>query len=772
MEKFGIGQPVRRLEDQRFITGTGQYTADITLDGQTWGAVVRSPHAHAAIRSVDTGAAKAAPGVLAVLTSEDYKADGLGTLSCLAQIEARVGVFAPPRPALADGRARHVGDPVAFVVAETRAQAIAAAEMVEVDYDMLPAAIDLTRSADADAPKVWDQFDSNLCFSFEKGDRAATDAAFAATDRVVGVDLVNNRLVQAPIETRAAIGAYDAADEAFTLHLAGQAVFNQRGDIAGSVFGIAPDKLRVIVPDVGGGFGSKNFVYPEYVLVLWAARRLGRPVKWVSERTEAFLTDAHGRDQVTRAELALDADGRFQALRVKSLANMGAYLSGFGPLIPTNASWVVMGGAYVIPHIFMEVDGIFTNTVPVDAYRGAGRPEASYIIERLVDVAAAETGIDPIELRRRNFMSQFPHKTSLGLTVDCGAFEGNLDRALDLAGAGDFPARRAAAREKGRLRGLGVATYLEITLGAPAETSQVRFDDDGGVTLLVGTHSNGQGHQTAYVQLVSDTLGLDPSIIRYVQADTGQIATGGGHGGSRTLGMGGVAMVKAAETVREKGRALAAHLLDAGGAEVEFKDGLYTVSGTNRSMSILELARAARDADDLPDELAEGLSSSASYTREGYNFPNGCHVCEVEVDRDTGAATIVAYTVVDDFGRLVNPMMAAGQAMGGTVQGIGQALLEHTVYDTETGQLLSGSFMDYTMPRADDLPPLTVELNDSVPTTTNPLGVKGSGEAGATGAPPAVVNAVVDALKDCGITHLDMPLTHEKLWRAINGARK
>ncbi len=770
MEKFGIGQPVRRFEDTRFITGAGTYTDDINLEGQAHGVVVRSPHAHARIRSINTADAAAAPGVIAVLTIDDYKADGIGNLSVLAQIDATVGVFKPPRPALADGKVRHVGDQVAFVIAETRAQAVDAAELVLVDYEDLEPGIDPARALDAETPKVWDEFESNLAFHFEKGDRAETEAVFESADRIVSIELVNNRVVQAAIEPRVAIGDYAPDDEQFTLTLSGQSIFGQRNDLASNVFQVPPEKIRITVPDVGGGFGAKNFLYPESVLVLWAARRLQRPVKWVSDRSEAFLTDVHGRDQVTRAELALDGDGRFAGLRVKSIANMGGYLSAMSPLIPTNASWVVMGGAYAIPSIFFEVEGVFTNTVPVDAYRGAGRPEASYIIERLVDIAAAEIGIDANTLRRKNFISEFPFKTAFGLTVDTGMFEGNLDRALGMVDAAGFEERRKAALARGKLRGLGVSSYLEITLGPPAESTEIRFDEDGGVTLTVGTHSNGQGHQTLYTQMANEYLGIPPDHIRFVQADTGLVASGGGHGGSRTTGMGGNSMRNTAKAVQTKAKALAAHFLDAGGSDIVFADGLFTVAGSNRSMSVLEIAEAARNAEDLPDGTDATLTSRESYEREGFNFPNGCHVAEVEIDPETGATRIVAYAIVDDFGTVMNPLLAAGQAMGGTAQGIGQALLENTVFDGESGQLLSGSFMDYTMPRADDLPDLDVELNQDAPTKTNPLGAKGAGEAGCTGAPSAIVNAAMNALKGYGITHLDMPLTAEKLWRAIKDA--
>ncbi len=768
MEKFGIGQPVRREEDVRFITGAGHYTDDIRLAAECFSVVVRSPHAHARIEAIDTDAAGAMPGVLCILTHDDYRADGLGPISVLGNIETTGAFNKPPRTVLADGVVRHVGDPVVFVVADSRNAAQNAAELVEIDYRPLPAVVNPSQALAPDSSAIWPDFGSNLSFHFEKGDRNATDAVFDTAPHVITLDLVNNRVIQNTIEARAAIGEYHEADDSMTLHVTSQSLFGIRGDIAGAVFGIEPEKLRVIAPDVGGGFGSKNFVYPEYVLVLWAARKVGRPVKWTSERSEAFVSDVHARDHVTRAELAVDHDGTFLGLRVNTLANMGAYLSAMAPVIPTMASWPVQGGAYVIPHVFFEVDAVFTNTVPVDAYRGAGRPEAAYIIERLADMAAARLNIDTVALRKMNFISAFPHKTSLGQSVDCGAFVGNLDKALAAAKASSFGQRRDDARKRGKLRGLAFASYLEITLGNPAETSTIRFDDDGGVTLLVGTNSNGQGHETSYKQIAADVLGIAFDKIRFLQGDTGQIAVGGGHGGSRSMGLGGTAMKDAAVTVCEKGRALAAHVLDAQGRDVLFSEGVYSVAGTNRSIGILELAQTARSLTDLPEDLESDLTSKASVTREGFNFPNGCHAVEVEVDQDTGRLEIVAYTIVDDFGTVINPLLAAGQAMGGTTQGIGQAMLEHTAYDPDTGQLLSGSLMDYTLPRASDVPDFAVELNQEAPTKTNPLGVKGAGEAGCTGAPPAVVNAVVDALKEFGVTHLDMPLTSEKIWRAIN----
>ncbi len=772
MRKFAVGQAVRRREDDRFLRGAGSYIDDIVLPGEARGVVVRSPHAHARIVSIDTAQAEGMPGVVKVFTARDVEAAGLGTLPSVTKIDGmdEAGVRLPPRHALTGDVVRYVGDPVAFVVAETREEAQAAAELVEVDYEPLPEVASLAHALDGDAPVIWPQLDAgNLCFHFRKGDAAAVDEAFAKADRISAVDLRNNRLVPNAMEPRGSIGDYDAEAEQYVLRMSGQAVHGQRTQLANAIFKVDPERIRVIAPDVGGGFGAKNFVYPENILVLMAARALARPVKWIAERGENFLAETHGRDHLTRAELALDAEGHFLALRVRTLANMGAYLSSYAAIIPSQASWIPMGGNYAIPAIDMDVRAVFTNTVPVDAYRGAGRPESAYVMERLVDVAAHDTGIDPCELRRRNFISSFPYRTALGAEIDCGDFADMLDRAARAADRDGFAARREASRERGRLRGLGISSYLEVTLGGPSDEAELRFDDDGGVTLLVGTQSTGQGHETAYVQLVATELGLPEEKIRYVQADTGQIPTGGGHGGSRSLMIGGSAVFRTAGEVRDKGRRAAAHLLEAGEADLEFADGIYSVVGTDHSIGLLDVEARLREADSLPEGVPETLTSRMGFTRPAVNYPNGCHICEVEVDPETGVVSLENYTVVDDFGRIVNPLIAEGQVIGGTAQGIGQALLEEAVYDTDSGQLMTGSFMDYCMPRADDFCGISVSFNEDIPSKTNPLGVKGAGEAGATGAPPAVVNAVVDALKDHGVRHLDMPLTPEKVWRAAAG---
>jgi len=617
---------------------------------------------------------------------------------------------------------------------------------------------------------VWPQFGSNLCYNFFKGDREATDAAIANAAHVVELDLINNRLAPAAVETRGAVGVWDGEDEQYILHVSGQAVHAQRQQMADVIFKVPLEKIRVHAPDVGGGFGAKNFVYPENVLCIWAAKHLNRPVKWIAERSENFLIEIHGRDHLTKATLALDAEGHFTALKVDTIANMGAYLSSFGTIIPTSASWVVMGGAYDIPAISMEVKAVFTNTIPVDAYRGAGRPEAAYIIERIIDVAATQTGMDRLELRRKNFISTFPHKTALGMVIDCGEFAQNLEMASQQIDVAGFSRRQKSTEASGKCRGLGFSTYLEVTLGAPVEEAEIRFDDDGQITLLMGTQSTGQGHETTYVQLVHSELGIAPDNIRYVQGDTGLIATGGGHGGSRSLATGGNALNATAGKVIEIGKRAAAYLFEGSQSDIQFEDGLFALRGTNKTISILELHRALVDATDLPDDVPASLSAKQKYEREAFNYPNGCHIAEVEVDPDTGNVDLLAYSIVDDFGRIINPLIAEGQILGGAVQGIGQALLEGVVYDNESGQPITGSFMDYTMPRADDLPSIIVGLNENVPTATNPLGVKGAGEAGATGAPPAIVNAICNALAGHGVTHVDMPLTAEKVWRAANAA--
>lgn len=773
MEKFGIGQAVRRREDERFLKGEGRYIDDISLPRQLFGVVVRSQHAHARLVSVDTTDASAAPGVACIVTIEDCHAAGLGPIPSMTAIEGidPDSLQHPARYPLADGTVKYVGEPIVFVVAETVAQARDAAELVFVEYEPLPAMVDLAASLDDEAVQVWEGHETNRAFRFTKGDARAVAAVFDAAPRVVSLDLINNRVAPSAIEPRGSIGEYDAEAGRYTLHVSGQAVHGNKMQMAAAVFRTEPDNIRVVAGDVGGGFGAKNFVYPENILVMLAARLTGRPVKWIAERTETFFAEVHGRDHVTHAELALDDDGVFLGLRVATTANMGAYLSSMAPVIPTAASWVSMGGNYTIADVYMEVNAAYTNTVPVDAYRGAGRPEAAYIIERLVDVAALELDCDPGELRGNNFIRTFPHQMSLGMNIDCGDFAGTHAMAMQSAGLAHSSARKKHAAARGKLRGVGTSSYLEVTLGMPSDGTEIRFEDDGKVTLLVGTHSTGQGHETAYSQIAHEVLGLAFEDISIVQGDTDLVATGGGHGGSRSLMIGGSAMLGAAEKVRDKGRVAAAHILDADLDDIAFADGLYSVRGTNLSITLLELERALREVEDLPEGVERTLGSSATFERTRHSFPNGCHVAEVEIDPDTGLVVLVEYTVIDDFGRILNPLIAAGQVYGGSVQGIGQALLEQIVYDNQSGQIFTGSLMDYALPRADDLPAMTVKFNETAPTDTNPLGVKGAGEAGATGAPAAIANAVLNALKDHGVRHLEMPFTPEKVWRAIKAAR-
>ena len=769
MQKFSTGQPVRRVEDERFLTGSGQYVDDLVLDGMVHAAFVRSPHGHAKILSIETEDAQSAPGVLQVLTHEDVKAAGLGPLPTVGVVDGvdDNGINIPERHALTGDVARYAGDPVAMVIAGTRQQARDGAERVMVDYEDLAGVAGLRGVLDADSPAVWPQFGSNRCYHFHKGDAAAADAALAGAHHVARVELVNNRVCPSAIEPRGVIGDYDSAIEQYILHVSGQAVHGQRRQMADAVFKVPHDNIRVIMPDVGGGFGGKNFVYPENVMVMLAAKLCGRPVKWIAGRSENFLCEIHARDHLTQVALGLDEDGRFVALKVETIANMGAYLSSFATIIPTSASWVSMGGVYDVPVISMSVDAVFTNTVPVDAYRGAGRPEAAYLMERIVDVAAHDLGLDALELRQRNVVKTFPHRTALGMMMDCGGFGQNLQLAAAKAHWDSFDGRCKAAKARGALRGRGISCYLEVTLGPPADDAELRFNDAGGVDLLVGGQTNGQGHQTAYLQVLGDELGLGPDDVRYIQGDTGLIGEGGGYGGARSLGTIGSALLGASAKVREKGILAAAHVLDGDADQISFDDGLFRLAGTNRQISVLELEAALRADDDLPGDVPDSLSSKAHYEREAFNYPNGVHMAEVEVDGDTGQITLCSYVVIDDFGRIVNPLIAEGQVLGGTVQGIGQAMLEEALYD-ENGQLLTGSYMDYCLPRAGDLCAIDVSFNEDYPTKTNPMGVKGAGEAGATGAPPALVNAVVNALSVHAVRHVDMPLTPLKVWQALH----
>jgi aerobic carbon-monoxide dehydrogenase large subunit len=765
-----IGRSLRRLEDERFLTGQGRYADDLAVPGQLHGVVLRSPQGHAVIERIDAEAARTMPGVAGVFTAAALDAEGIGTLPCIAQVATVAPMIVPPRRALARDRVRHVGDPVAFVVADTPQQARDAAERVAVAYRPLPAVVDATDALAVQAPLLWDQAPGNLSYRFERGDKSAVDATFAAAAHIVEIELVNNRLVVAPIEPRAAIGTYDAATDRFDLVLSGQGVHSLRRQLAASVFNMPLDSITVRAPDVGGGFGVKNFLYPEWVLVLWAARRLGRPVRWVAERGEEFISCAQGRDNHTRARLALDGDGRFLALDVDTVANLGAYLSTNGPGSSTNSPASAMGGVYDIPAVFMAVRGVFTNTLPIDAYRGAGKPEANYLIERLADRSARRLALDPIELRRRNLISRFPYRGGLGVTIDCGRFAANLDEMAQRVLADGFVVRRQAAAERGRLRGLGIACFLETSRGTPGERAEIRFEPDGRVALVLGTQSNGQGHETSFAQIAADLLGLPITAFRFVQADTRTVKSGNGHGGARSMHMGGSALYLAAQMVLSKARVIAAHLLQADASEVNFSAGRFTVGGSERGIGLLELAEAARDPANLPDGMTLGLDADAHNDSDVFTFPNGCHAAEIEIDPETGAVVLERYLAIDDYGRLINPMLTIGQVQGGVAQGIGQALLEHTVYDRESGQLLSGSFLDYALPRADDLPPLDITLAE-LPTLVNALGVKGAGQAGCMAAPQTIINAILDALAPLGIAHIDMPATSERIWRAIRAAR-
>jgi carbon-monoxide dehydrogenase large subunit len=760
------GRSVRRREDFRFLTGRARYTEDFALPEEVHAHVLRSPHAHAAIERVDTAAARRSAGVLGVFTEAELRADGIGPLPCIAQVSTVDPMIVPPRYALARGRVRHVGDPVALVVAETRELARDAAERITIEYRPLPAVVDAPAALLPGAPALWDEAPGNLSYRFQKGDRNATEAAFAEAAQTVEIELVNNRVVPTPIEPRAAIGSYDPAADCRNLLLTGQGVHGIRKQLAEAVFHLPLEHIHLTAPDVGGGFGMKNFLYPEWVLVLWAARRLGRPVKWVAERGEEFVSGTQGRDNHTTARLAFDDSGRFLALDVSTVANLGAYLSSNGPGSSTNSPATAMGGVYAIPAIFMDVRGAFTNTVPIDAYRGAGKPEANYVIERLIDIAARRIGCDPAALRRRNLITQFPYHSALGMAIDCGHFTANLDDALSRVRDPDYEARYTAAAARGRWRGLGIGCFLETARGTPNEGAEIRFNLDGGVSLILGTQSNGQGHETSYPQIAAGLLGLPLEVFRLVQADTRAVTSGAGHGGARSMHQGGAALVRAAEAVIEKGRAIAAGLLQADIANIVFSSGRFAVNGTEREIDLLAVARAAADPANLPEGVTPGLDSHIFNISDVFTFPNGCHIAEVEIDPETGAVTLERYTVVDDYGRLINPMLTRGQVQGGVAQGIGQALFEHTVYDSGSGQLLSGSLMDYTLPRAADLPSFDISLAE-LPTSANPLGVKGSGQAGCIAAPQTIINAIIDALSPLGIDHIDMPATPERVWRAI-----
>jgi aerobic carbon-monoxide dehydrogenase large subunit len=766
--RSGIGERPKRREDRRFLTGEGRYLDDLAFERLAHAVVLRSPHAHARLGRIDTARARAAPGVLAVLTAAEAAADGLSPLMPTMPANAQTGEpfgFAP-QPLLAAGKVRYAGEPVALIVAETRAAALDAGELVEVDYQPLPGVTTADAARAPGAPLVADEVPDNLCLDWRIGDAAAVEAAFAAAAHVVRLRLDNHRIVTSPIEPRGAVGLYDPASARYTLHISGQSIHNTR-DHAARALGVPRERVRFVAPDVGGGFGAKNFVYPEHVLMLWAAKRTGRPVKWIASRSEVFLADHQARDHVAEAALALDAAGRFLALRVASAANAGAYLVSAGG-VQTFQYVHLPGTVYRIPAVDLHVTAVLTNTAPIGVTRGPGFAEAVNVIERLIDRAAAQCGFDRIRLRRDNMVpaAAMPMVNALGNRVDSGAFPDTLDRAAAAADLAGFPARRAQSESQGRLRGLGLAYHIKATGGAPTENVEIRFEPDGTVSLITGTQTIGQGHETTFPQILVECLGLPYERIRLVQGDTDLIALGGGHGSSRATYMGGTAIFRAAEEVVAKATPLAAEALEAAAEDIRFDAGDFVVAGTDRRIALLEVAALARRA-------GTPLDTYHVWTREWMTFPNGAHVAEIEIDRDTGDVRLVRYTAIDDYGVLVNPMIAAGQAHGAIAQGVGQALFEHAVYDADSGQLLAGSLMDYALPRADDLPAFTLDFN---PTrcTTNPLGVKGCGEAGAVGAYPAVASAILDALAPFGVTELSGPATPQRIWRALrlSGGKK
>lgn len=777
MTKFGVGQSVRRVEDERLITGRGRYADDVSLPGQAYAFMVRSPHAHAVITNVDASDALAAPGVVAVFTGEDIAAAGLGNLDspAVAMFKQKDGspLKVTPRPLIARERVRFAGDTVAMIVAETLNQARDAADLLLIDYDDLPVIADTAEALSPEATIIWPENGSNLCYEWSLGDEAKLADAMRAAHQITRLRLVNNRIVVNAIEPRAAVGVYDADADHYTLHAPSQGVHGMRGVIANGLLKIPVEKLRIITEDVGGGFGMKTFTYTEYPLVLHAAKVLGRPVKWTADRSDSFITDTQGRDHVTEAALALDKEGRILAIDVRTIANLGAYQSQFGPFIPSLAPRGMHVGVYMVPTLYNQVRAVYTNTVPVDAYRGAGRPEASYVIERLMEKAAREFGVGPDELRRRNFIpaEAMPYKQAPSLPFDSGDFARNLGDAIKGADVAGFAKRRGEAARSGMLRGIGYSYYVERTAAGMSDYARVVVDGkDGMIHVWTGQQTNGQGHETVWTQIVSDRFGVDAEKIKIHLGDSDVLPGSAGTGGSKAVYMAPGAIADASEKLIEQGREIAANELDAKKDDVEFRgemgEPVFAVKGTDRKIDLFVVARLAQAQANLGE-----LSGDGEYKQPANTFPNGAHVCEVEIDTETGVARIVKYTVVDDFGRILNPMIVAGQVHGGIVQGLGQAMGEHAVYDKETGQLVTGSFMDYWMPRADDFPSFDVSYNE-IPSTSNALGAKGAGEAGTVGAPAAYVNAIIDALSPYGITAIDMPVTPLKLWSIITGSKR
>ncbi len=778
----GIGVSVKRKEDQRFITGAGNYLDDINKAGQTFGYFHRSPHAFAKIKSINLDAAKAAPGVVDIFVGADMAADGVGGLICGWGITSKDGSphVAPPHPCLAVDTVKHVGDQVAFVVAETAQQAKDASELIEVDYEELKSVTDVRKALEPGAPQVHAEAAGNLCYDWELGDKEAVDAAFAKAHHVTSMDLINNRLAPNPMEPRSALGEYDRGTGEYTLYTTSQNPHVARLILSAFV-AIAPEnKLRVIAPDVGGGFGSKIFVYAEETTTIWAAKKVGRPIKWTSDRSEAFLTDAHGRDHATHAEMAFDADGHILGFRVSTKANMGAYLSTFASAVPTYLYATLLNGQYKMPCIYAEVMAAFTNTTPVDAYRGAGRPEATYVVERMMERAARDLNMDPTELRIKNFISpdSYPYETPVIMTYDSGDYPLTMKTAKGMIDYDGFAARKAQSAANGKLRGIGSAAYIEACGIAPSaavgslgagvglwESAEVRFNPTGSVTVFTGSHSHGQGHETTFAQLIAEKLGVPFESVEVVHGDTTKVPFGMGTYGSRSLAVGGSAIVKATDKIVDKAKKIAAHLMEASVDDIEHNQGVFSIAGTDKQLTIGEIAFAAYVPHNYPADLEPGLAENAFYDPLNFTFPAGTHIAEVEIDPETGVVEVVDWAAADDFGNIINPMIVEGQVHGGVAQGIGQALLEGVVYDDDSGQLMTGSYMDYCMPRADNLPNFKVEATNT-PCPSNPLGVKGCGEAGAIAAPAALMNAITDALG----REIDMPATPEKVWRAAHSA--
>jgi aerobic carbon-monoxide dehydrogenase large subunit len=773
--KYGIGQPVLRFEDARLLQGRGRYIQDVNLPGQAYAVFLRSPHAHAKIVSIDTAAAKALPDVVAVFTGADYAADGLGgpKVSMPRKRPDGSAMFAPARPALCVDRVRYVGDPVAMVVAETLAQAMDAAERIAVGYDALPSVTATAEATLAGAPPVWDECPDNVSNFIERGNKAATDTAFAQAARVVRRRYVITRVHAQYLEPRGALAAFDAAEDRLTLYADVQYPHRVRQMLAQSVFRVPESKVRVISGDVGGGFGTKGWQYVEHRLTLWAARKLGRPVKWICERSEAVMADEHGRDNIGDIELALDADNQFIGLRLHMLANLGAYVGSDRNLLTPFGMIGTVNGVYRIPAAYVRVIGLLSNTNPTAPYRGAGRPEAIYLIERLIDDAARELNVDRLELRRINMLqpASLPYQSPLGPYYDCGEFGQNLDMALKLADVDGFAGRREASHQRGKLRGLGIANAIEQAGGTiQPEYAEIRFNPSGTAMLLMGTKAQGQGHETAFKQILNERLGIDPHDVQYIDGDTDRVAFGMGTNGSRSIVLGGSALYLAAGKVIEKAKRIAAHLLEASAQDLEFADGAFRVAGTDKVVSLKEVAVASFQPTHVPQGMELGLYENATYRADKDTYPNGCHVAEVEIDPETGHVQLDRYAVVDDVGTVINPIGLKGQIQGGVAQGVGQILMEQVVWDNDSGQLLTASFLDYSMPRADTLTNVAIESNP-VPTRYNPLGAKGAGEAGTVGAMPATMNAVMDALASVGVRDLDMPATSGRVWAAIEKAK-